>query len=132
MRGRKFHVAIVDDDKSVRKALARLLSAHSLKTETYNSAETFLASLRAHSPDCIVLDFHMPNGTGLELQQHLSRKGITIPTIVITAHNEIGLRERCEAAGAIAFLAKPLKELALIDAISKVTRQAKNGKSIPP
>jgi two-component system response regulator FixJ len=49
----------------------------------------------------------MPEMTGLELQQNLVRNGVLIPTIIITAHDEPGMRERCKAAGAIAFLTKP-------------------------
>jgi FixJ family two-component response regulator len=55
--------------------------------------------------------------SGLELQHHLAREGIRIPTIVITAHGDAGARERCEAAGAIAFLAKPLQDVAFFAAI---------------
>jgi FixJ family two-component response regulator len=113
----KLHVAIVDDDESVRKALARLLSAHSFKTHTYGSAQEFLTSLRVNTPECLVLDLHMPDISGLDLQHHLARTGIRIPTVVITAHNEIGLRERCKAAGAAEFLVKPLNASILIGAI---------------
>jgi FixJ family two-component response regulator len=59
----------------------------------------------------------MPDMTGLELQRHLTRNGLRIPTIVITAHNEAGARERCESAGAVAFLAKPLQDTSLFAAI---------------
>lgn len=112
------HVAIVDDDESVRKALARLLAANSYKIETYGSAQEFLTSLRTRTPDCLVLDLHMPEVSGLDLQRHLSSIGVDIPIIIITAHNEIGLRERCAAAGAAAFLAKPVNAPALMAAVN--------------
>ena len=63
----------------------------------------------------------MPDMTGLELQHHLARAGIKIPTIVITAHDEPGARERCFAAGASAYLLKPLRKAALIAAINTAT-----------
>jgi FixJ family two-component response regulator len=63
----------------------------------------------------------MPEYGGLELQHDLRRNGIAIPTVIITAHNEIGLRERCSSAGAAAFLVKPLTDKLLIEAINTVT-----------
>jgi FixJ family two-component response regulator len=114
-------VAIVDDNASVRKALGRLLAASSFETKTYASAAEFLQSLRDGQPQCLIVDLQMPGMTGLELQQRLARDGVSIPTIVITAHNEFAARERCEAAGARAFLLKPIEEEALISAIKTAT-----------
>jgi FixJ family two-component response regulator len=110
-------VAIVDDDASVRKALALLLAASSFETATYGSAGEFLQSLPTGHPQCLIVDLQMPEMTGLELQQRLAQDGVSIPTIAITAHDEFGARERCEAAGARAFLLKPIQEEVLISAI---------------
>src|SRR5262245_10164002 len=114
-------IAIVDDDASVRKALARLLTASLFDTETYGSARDFLTSLETGKPDCLVVDLHMPDLTGFDLQRHLLRTGVRIPTIVITAYNEPGLRERCQSAGAAAFLLKPLDGSTLIEVINAAT-----------
>lgn len=111
-------VAVVDDDASVRKALARLLSASSFEARTYGSAREFLDSLPGDAPECLVVDLHMPEFTGLDLQRQLLRSGIRIPTIVITAYNEPGIHERCRSAGAVAFLLKPLNGAMLIGAIN--------------
>jgi FixJ family two-component response regulator len=114
-------VAIVDDDPSVLTALARLLKTRALKTRTYTSAQDFLAAMSASGlPECLIVDLQMPGMTGLELQHHLTRLGIQIPTIVITAHNEADMRERCRSAGAERFLLKPLQDTTLLDAISYV------------
>ena len=110
-------VAIVDDDASVRKALSLLLDTASFEAEAYPSAAAFLASLGDKRPQCLIVDLQMPEMTGLELQQHLVQRGIRIPTIVITAHNERGARERCELAGARAFLLKPIQDETLIETI---------------
>jgi len=118
MPGATASIAIVDDDAPVRKALARLLSASSFETKTYASGEEFLNSLRLHTPGCLIVDLQMPEMTGLQLQHHLARSGIKIPTIVITAHDEVGARERCESAGASAYLLKPLQPAAPIAAIN--------------
>jgi FixJ family two-component response regulator len=110
-------IAIVDDDPSVLKALARLLSTRSFAARTFQSGSQFLASLPDGLPDCLILDLQMPEMTGLEIQRHLARKGIQIPTIIITARNEAGMRERCESAGAIAYLSKPVHDASLFAAI---------------
>jgi FixJ family two-component response regulator len=111
----------VDDDASVRKALARFLTASSFDIATYGSARDFLDSLKTGKPDCLVVDLHMPELTGFDLQRHLARIDIRIPTIVITAYNEPGLRERCQSAGAAAFLLKPLDGSTLIGVINAAT-----------
>jgi two-component system response regulator FixJ len=109
---------------SVRKALGRLLSASSFDILTYSSAREFLTSLESEPPECLIVDLHMPEITGLELQKYLSRSGIKIPTIIITAYNEPGVSERCQSAGATAFLLKPINGATLIAAINAATKTA--------
>jgi len=111
-------VALVDDDASMRRALARLLSASSFEITTFVSAREFLKSLKAAPPECLVVDLQMPEITGLDLQRYLVGAGINIPTIVITAYNRPGMRERCKSAGAAAFLMKPLEGRTLIGEIN--------------
>jgi FixJ family two-component response regulator len=114
-------IAIVDDDPSVLKALARLLAVRAMQVKTYESARDFLASLHEGVPDefpeCLIVDLQMPEMSGLELQHHLNRAGIWIPTIVITADREAEMREKCEAAGAETYLLKPLEDTSLLTAI---------------
>jgi FixJ family two-component response regulator len=114
-------IAIVDDDPFVLRALERLLRARALEVRTYTSARGFLAGLPLGLPVCLIVDLQMPEMSGLELQHQLTRSGIRIPTIVITAHNETSARERCEAAGCAAFLAKPLQPASLLVAIETAT-----------
>jgi FixJ family two-component response regulator len=111
-------IAIVDDDPSVLNALARLLRTRELHSRTFTSARDFLAALPDGHPECLIVDLQMPEMDGLELHRHLTRGGIEIPTIVVTAHNEAGVRERCTSAGAFAFLSKPLQDTALLAAIN--------------
>lgn len=115
-------IAIVDDDPSVLKALTRLLRARGFDARTYASAREFLAALPDWVPKCLILDLQMPEMTGLELLHHLTRQGTRIPTIVITAHGDIRMRQRCEAAGVVAFLSKPLQESSLFAAIDDTTK----------
>ena len=117
-------IAIVDDDPSVLKALARLLGARGLQARTYESAREFLRALHEGLPECLIVDLQMPEMTGLELHRQLRRSGVRIPTIVITAHNETGTRERCESAGAAGFLSKPLKGASLLAAIDDARKKS--------
>jgi FixJ family two-component response regulator len=110
-------IAIVDDDPSVLRALARLLRTSSRDAKTYGSAREFLDSLQDGVPMCLIADLQMPEMTGLDLQYHLKRHGIQIPTIIVTAHNEVATRQLCTDAGAHAYLLKPLQGSALIAAI---------------
>ena len=116
-------IAIVDDDPSVLKALARLLATRSFTAKTYISAPQFLASLPEGLPDCLIADLQMPEMTGLELQLDLARRGLQIPTIIITAHDEAGMRARCKSAGAIAYLAKPVSDTSLFAAIDSAGKR---------
>ncbi|HEX5507729.1 MAG TPA: response regulator [Pseudolabrys sp.] len=117
MQPSPIRVAIVDDEAPVRKALARLLIASSFEAKTYGSAREFIHSIRSELPECLVLDIHMPDFTGLDLQRYLARVGVKIPTVVITAFNDPEIRERCRIAGVAAFLTKPLHGPTLIDAV---------------
>jgi len=110
-------IAIVEDDASVRKALARLLKVAKFQPAAYASAEEFLATLKHGAPDCLLVDYHMPKMTGVDLQSHLREAGICVPVIIITAHNETAIRERCINLGASAFLAKPVGRKELLAAI---------------
>lgn len=117
-------IAIVDDDVPVLKALGRLLRGRGFETATYESAHELLAALPKRRPDCLIIDLQMPEMDGLELLQHLSRRGVRMPVIVITAHGREDVAERCIAAGAVAFLAKPLQNAPLFEAIGKASRRA--------
>jgi FixJ family two-component response regulator len=126
-------IAVVDDDPSVLKALKRTLRVRGLESKTYGSAQDFLAALAdVGLPECLVVDLQMPEMTGLELHYYLTRNGIQIPTIIITAHGDARVRERSEAAGVIAVLPKPLRNaslFAVIDAAIRTERSPSHGPS---
>ena len=116
-------IAVVDDDPAVLKALSRLLRSHAFRARTYESGQEFLAALPAGLPDCLIVDLQMPEMNGLELQQHLASNGIKIPTILITAYDDVALRDQ---AGLVASLRKPLQEKALFDAIDKAVGDSRS------
>ena len=117
-------IAVVDDDPAVLKGLSRLLRSRALRPRTFESGQEFLSTLSEGLPDCLIVDLQMSEMNGVELQQHLIRNGLQIPTIVITAHGDATVRERCEAAGAIAFLLKPVQDISLFEAINTAMRIA--------
>nr|QIG98145.1 response regulator [Bradyrhizobium sp. 6(2017)] len=118
-------IAIVDDDPAVLKALSRLLHTHSFQARTFASGQEFLAALPTGLPECLIVDLQMPEMNGLELHQHLVSNGITIPTILISAHDNDVLSEH--KRGFVASLRKPLQKQALFEAIGKAvgTRSTK-------
>jgi len=113
------HIAIIDDDKAVRTALQRLLRCAHHKAEAYGSGREFLKDLDRHTPDCLVLDVQMPDMSGLQVQQHLSAIGASVPVVMITVHDEAGAQEACLAAGASSYLRKPLDRSVLLEAIER-------------
>jgi len=114
----KLLAAIVDDDESVRKALARLLRVRGYDVETFADGSEFLEALKTSKPDCVLLDVHMPTVGGLDVQDSLRMGGVHMPIIFMTAHEDNALRERALANGAVAYLRKPLTEQTLLAAIA--------------
>lgn len=113
----KPRIAIVDDDASVCRAVKRLLRSFSMDAETFSSGQSFIDLVEAmpsFQPDCVILDVQMPGMNGLEVQQRLVKSGHGIPVIFITAHDEMGVREKALGGGALAFLRKPFDDELLI------------------
>jgi FixJ family two-component response regulator len=110
-------VFIVDDDEAVRDGLCELLHAEGLRTQSFDSAETFLSSGDERNFGCLVVDIHMPGMTGLALQQDLIRRGIALPTIVITGQGDVPKAVAALKAGAIDFIEKPFNAEALLKAV---------------
>jgi len=110
-------IAVVDDDQSIVKSLARMLSFAGYAVGTFGSAREFLASLPAAPPQCLVLDVHMPEMSGLELQDRLAAQESCVPVIFMTAHDTPQTRERIHRAGSFGLLLKPFANEALLCAI---------------
>ena len=115
-------IALVDDEESVRTALARMLRASQFDVDAFASGREFLDSLPTRLPDCVILDYQMPGLTGRDVQRQLSVEQIRLPIIVVTAHDQPALREQCLADGAVAYLAKPLLRERLVGLINDAIR----------
>jgi len=117
MREEQPLVFVIDDDASVRDAVADLLRSVGLEVETFQSAQEFLHSDRGDAHGCIVLDVRLPGPSGLEFQRILKKSDIHLPIIFISAHGDVPMSVRAMKSGAIEFLTKPLREQELLDAI---------------
>ena len=111
-------IAVVDDEEAIRKALSRLMGTAGYDVETFESGEAFLARAGQHAPDCVVLDLHMPGVNGFEVQARLARTAPGLPIVVITGHDIPEAGERVVAAGAVAYLKKPVDGDALLDVVA--------------
>ena len=110
-------LAVVDDDADVRVALNRLVSSAGFAVETFASGAEFLQSIDDHEPDCIVLDLHMPEMSGFDVQGVLAVGHPSVPVVVITGHDSPESHARAVQLGAKAYLCKPVNDEALLAAI---------------
>ncbi len=110
-------VFVVDDDASVREAIASLVRSVQLDVRTFDSAHEFLAAEHPDVPACVVLDVRLPGSSGLDLQRDLRARGVTLPIIFLTGYGDVPMTVRAMRAGAIEFLIKPFRDQDLLDAI---------------
>lgn len=112
-------VYVIDDDPSLREALAGLFRSVGLRVQVFGSAKELLL-LQSDLPDvasCLVLDIRMPGLSGLDLQAELINAGIRIPIIFVTGHGDIPMSVKAMKAGAIDFLTKPFRDQDMLDAV---------------
>lgn len=112
-------VAVVEDDPSMRKSVARLLNAHGFATEGFVSAEAFLSRAILSEISCIVLDVHLGGISGIELWHRLKDSGSKIKVIFITAVDDQALESAAIQGGCIAYLHKPFPADKLISAVNR-------------
>ena len=112
-------IFIVDDDKSICRALSVLLITYGFTVDTFNSAEEFFRAVPNNAPGCLILDIHMPGLDGWEMLQHLRPAACSRPVIIISADKNGGLNEKALKAGAVGFLQKPFNGEELVDLINK-------------
>jgi len=114
-------VLVVDDDRSVRDSLRRLIASVGMTVEVFPTAQAFLSTPRRDAPGCLVLDVCLPGLSGLDLQGELVKTDATLPSIFLTGHGDIPMSVRAMKAGAIEFLTKPFRGPDLLDAIRYAT-----------
>lgn len=114
-------IAIIDDEPSVLRGLARLLNNLHFKTEVFSSAEAFFERAESSDVACIVLDIHLSGMSGIQARRRLSAQGSTVPIIFMTAIDSAAVRKEAIEVGCAAFLPKPFSRNELVGAIRKAT-----------
>ncbi|WP_422059300.1 response regulator transcription factor [Sphingopyxis sp.] len=110
-------VHIVDDEEAIRRSASFMLKTSGYAVETWPTGAAFLREVRHAAEGCILLDVRMPEMDGLEVQQALLDRGVTMPVIVLTGHADVSIAVRAMKAGAVDFLEKPFEKAVLIAAI---------------
>jgi FixJ family two-component response regulator len=111
-------VLIVDDDEEIRFALRELLLSVGLDACCFGSTQELLHADLPERPGCLILDVRMPGASGLDLQQHLVVNGNARPIVFLTGHGDIAMTVQAMKAGAVDFLTKPVRDQALLDAVT--------------
>ena len=120
-------ISIIDDDEPMREAMKGLMRSLGYRVEAVASAQEFLSARHIRRTSCLITDMQMPGMTGLELHQRLLASGKPIPTILITAYPDNGVRERALAAGVIGYLSKPFEQDDLLACIHSALTHAHSG-----
>lgn len=124
-------VFLVDDDASVRRALARLIRSAGHQVQAFASAREFLGTVPGveETAGCLVLDVRMPGLTGMDLQRELQTKKRDLPIVFITGHGDIPMSVSAMKAGAVDFLPKPVKDTDLLRAIEQALARASRNRA---
>jgi CheY-like chemotaxis protein len=117
-------IYVIDDDTSMRRSLARLLSAVDFHVETFASAEEFLASVRPDSGGCLIVDAQLVGMSGSELQSRMASANWRLPVIAMSGSHDQQIESEAVRLGASAFLSKPFDAQALLDAIARALTRA--------
>ena len=110
-------VHIVDDDEAVRRSVGFALKTSGFQVRAYESGSEILKVAPDLEAGCILLDIRMPGMDGLEVQEALKSKGVTLPVVIMTGHGDVSLAVRAMKAGAIDFIEKPFEKAVLLSAI---------------
>ena len=116
-------VHLVDDDEAVRRSAGFMLKTSGYLVHAYQSGVELLKAAGDLSPGCILLDIRMPGLDGLEVQQALHDKGISLPVIIMTGHGDISLAVRAMKAGAVDFIEKPFEKATLLSSLDEGFRR---------
>ncbi|MBX7489826.1 response regulator transcription factor [Qipengyuania sp. GH25] len=115
-------VFIVDDDETMRAAMAEMLETVSIPFLVFESGQEFLQADLPNRPGCVILDIRMPGLSGLDLQSELVSQRVPYPIIFITGHGDVPMTIQAMKAGAVDFLTKPVRSQALLDAVQSAIR----------
>jgi FixJ family two-component response regulator len=112
-------VFLIDDDRSVRKGVSRLLRSAGYRNEAFECASDFLAREQHPGPACIIVDVRMPGLNGMDLQETLIQRRREEQLIFITGHGDISMCAQAMKAGAVDFLPKPFRDDELLGCVER-------------
>jgi FixJ family two-component response regulator len=112
-------IAVVENDPSVRKALARLLRALGYRVELFVSATEFMSAAAASDAACLLVDFDLGSASGLDLARWLAASGFKFPLVFMTGSHDDDVYTLCTKFGCAAFLKKPFNDDVLLRALKK-------------
>ncbi|MGN6460234.1 MAG: response regulator transcription factor [Pseudolabrys sp.] len=118
-----FAVFVVDDDELILRGLSRLLRTAGYETVCFQSPEAFLSSYDCQIPSCLIADLSMGEMDGLQLQDELHDRGISIPLIFLTGTGDIPSSVRAMKGGAVDFQVKPVDRSKLLAAVARAEQQ---------
>jgi len=121
-------VALIDDDKSARTSLARLIKTAGIEVVPFSSAREFLEDPARNQVDCAVTDVRMPGVDGFKLQETLAQTLPYLSVVFITGHGDIPMTVRAIQGGAVDFLEKPIDDEALLEAIRRAAERSRDQK----
>lgn len=116
-------VFLVDDDPGALDSLRFLVESDGLRAESFASPRAFLDQFDPQRPGCVVVDYRMPEMSGLDVQDQLRSRGAILPVIVVTAHGDVASCARAFRAGAVDYLEKPLTGPILLERIHAAVRR---------
>lgn len=119
MDGRKVKVYVVDDDAAMRKSLRWLIESVGLEVEAFASANEFLDAITTDAAGCLLLDVRMPGMSGLDLQEQLKQKRVSLPVIMVTGHADVPMAVRALKSGAFDFIEKPFNDQVLLERVQR-------------
>jgi two-component system response regulator MprA len=114
---------VVDDDPSVREALALVLDLNGFEVATAADGREAIRTLAHESPDAVILDVLMPGIDGLEVCRRMRASGDATPVLMLTARAEVSERVAGLEAGADDYLAKPFAREELIARLRALLRR---------
>lgn len=110
-------IYLIDDDKSVRGALERLMKSAQLPVKTYASGQEFVDSVLPGESDCVIFDASAPSVNGMELLRHFHEHNVDAQLILLTRDDDEETRAQARRLGATGCFVKPVDGQALLDAI---------------
>jgi len=119
-------VVVIEDDVDVRVSLQGLFRSVGLDVAPYGSVQEYLADAASDRPGCMVLDVRLPGKSGLDFQDDLVKANAHASIVFISGHADVAMSVRAMKAGAVEFLAKPVRDQDLLDAVqSAIEKDAK-------